>query len=113
MRTSAMRWPSTSKRRALPGASSSRRHNVTRSPTTVLQLVDNGAAQTLREGTDRQPVEHIVEEPEHDQALRFFGLDAARFEVVALVVVDRADRRRMRAPHVVRFDFEIRDRLGA
>src|SRR5579871_4792965 len=98
MRTSAMRCPSTSKRRAEPGATSSRPHKRIASPTTVLQLVDHGTPQTLGERADRQAVENVVEEPEHDQALGVVGGDAARLEVVELVVVDRPDRRRVRAP---------------
>ncbi len=67
----------------------------------------------LRERADREPLEHVVEESEHDQSLGLLGRDAARLEVVELLVVDRADRRRVRAAHVVGLDLEVRDRLRA
>src|SRR5690349_3263318 len=104
MRTRAMRYPPTSKRRAAPGARSSRAHRRTASPTAALHLVDDRAAQPFRQRTDRETVEHVVEEPEHDQTLGFFGRNPARLEVVQLIVVDRADGRGVRALHVVRFD---------
>ena len=49
-----------------------------RPPPRVLELVDHRAAQSRSERADRQPGEHVVEEAEHDQPLRFFGRDAAR-----------------------------------
>ena len=66
-----------------------------------------------RERAHRQPVEHVVEEPEHDEPLGLLGRDAAALEVVELVVVDRADGGRVRALHVVGLDLEVRDRLRA
>src|SRR5688572_11928302 len=102
MRTSATFAPSTWKRRALPGARSSTAHTRVRSPTTppVLELVDDGAAQTASQSRHRQPREHVVEEAEHDESFGFLGRHAARFEVIELVLVDRADCRRVRAAHV-------------
>src|SRR6516164_7231857 len=113
MRTSAIRWPSTSKRRAESGARSSRAHSRTASPTTVFQFVDHSAAQSARERADRKTVEHVIEEAEHDEAFCLFGLDAARLQVVTLFLVDRTNRGCVRAPHVVRLDLEIGNRFGA
>ena len=55
-----------------------RRHPSSRHPP-VLELVDDRAPQTRASArsTGRR-VEHVVEEPEHDQALGFLGRDAAR-----------------------------------
>src|ERR671926_1116876 len=101
MRTSAILWPSTAKQRADPGARSSREQTRRGSPmpVPVLELLDHRSAQTTRERADREPAEHVVEESEHDQSLRVAWRDAAALEVVELVVVDRADRRRVRALH--------------
>ena len=103
--------------RAVPGARSSRAHRRTSIPITprprVFELVDDRPPQAARERADREPLEHVVEESEHDQALRLFGRDAARLEVVELLVVDRSDGRRVRAADVVRLDLEVRDRLRA
>ena len=60
------------------------------------------AAQRRRQRRDRQPGEDVLEEPEHDEPLGVLGPHAAALEVVELVVVDRADGRRVRAAHVVR-----------
>src|SRR5438094_661163 len=82
-----------------------------RSPTAVLDLLDHGAAERTRERRDGQAVEHVVEEPEHDQSLRLRRRHAAALEVVELVLVDGTDGAGVRAPHVVGLDLEVRDRL--
>src|SRR2546423_14346291 len=114
MRTTAIRWPSTSKRCALPGSMSSREH--TRISATGAQppdlLVDLGP-QRLHEGGYCEPVEHVIEEAEHDEPLRVGRRHTASLEVVELLVVDRTHRRRMRAADVVGLDLEVRDRLRA
>ena len=78
----------------------------------MFELLDDRAPQPARQRADGEPREHVVEEPEHDQAFGFGRRDAARLEVVELVVVDRSDGRCVRAAHVVGFDLEVRDRLG-
>src|SRR4051812_27643012 len=116
MRTSAMRCPLTSKRRAVPGTISStvasRKDSAIGAPPLMLQLLDDRVPQPPRQRADGKPGEDVVEEPEHDQSFGFGGRDPTRFEVVELVVVDRSDGRRVRAADVVRFDLEVRDRLG-
>src|SRR5947208_5853356 len=111
MRTTHSRWPSTSNRFAEPASTSFTEH-TRRSPTAVLDLLDHGAAERTRERRDGQAIEHVVEEPEHDQSLRLRRRHAAALEVVELVLVDGTDGARVRAPHVVGFDLEVRDRLG-
>src|SRR3954468_18742083 len=112
MRTTATFWPFTSNARAEPGARSSRAHTRMASPmASVLQLVDDRPPQAARERAYGQALEHVVEEPEHDQALGVLGRDAAALQVVELVVVDRPDGRRVGALHVVGLDLEVRDRL--
>src|SRR6188474_2025186 len=110
--------PSTSTRRDEPAATSCVLSTVTSGTlrsfgVVTLDLLDHRLSQRTDELTYRQPVEHVVEEPQHDQSLRLFGRDATRLEVVQLVVVDRADRARVRALDVVRLDLEVRDRLRA
>src|SRR5207247_7876285 len=105
MRTSATLWPSTAKQRAVPGARASRAQTRRGSPMTltrvpVLQLVDHRATEPSRQRADREPLEHVVEEAEHDQPLGVVGRDAAALEVVELVVVDGSDGRRVGTLHV-------------
>src|SRR5207248_5368183 len=117
MRTSAMRWPSTSKQRAAPGARSSRAHTRRASPTArssaMFELVDHRPSQPAAERSDRKTIEDVIEEAEHDESFRLVRWHAARLEVVTLIVVDRTDRGRMRTSHVVGFDLEVRDRFRA
>src|SRR5947208_16512191 len=111
MRTTHSRWPSTSNRFAEPASTSFTEH-TRRSPTAVLDLLDHGAAERTRERRDGQAVEHVVEEAEHDQSLRLRRRHAAALEVIELILVDGADGARVRAPHVVGLDLEIRDGFG-
>src|SRR3954454_14030178 len=116
MRTTAIRCPSTSKRRAEPGFTSSIEqsrtvlmrlhppalsHDRARAPCRhlwlapgpssrppVFELVDDRGAQPPRERREGQPREDVVEEAEHDQALRLFRRHTAALQVVQLLLVD-------------------------
>src|SRR3954471_10410157 len=117
MLTTQRRWPSTSKRAAVPTATSSTEHTRAsrtgpRDRVAVLELLDDAAAQRRHERTHRQSVEHVVEEPEHDEPLGFLGRDAAGGEVVQLLVVDRADGARVRALDIAGLDLEVGHRAG-
>src|SRR5512142_3381795 len=114
MRTIESRWPSTSTRVAVPGAISSRlptRTSATGDEPSHLRV--DRRAERLDERGHREPVEHVVEEAEHDEPLRVGRRHTASLEVVQLLLVDRADGRRVRATHVVGLDLEVRDRLRA
>src|SRR4051795_6486514 len=96
MLTTQSRWPSTSKRAAVPTATSSTEHTRAsrtgpRDRVAVLELLDDAAAERRDRCALRQAVEHVVEEPEHDEALSLLRRHAAGGQVVELVVVDRAD----------------------
>src|SRR6516225_8885898 len=98
MRTRAIRWPPTSKRRARPGPSSSVRHSATVSgtrsnPPAVLAQggVESCVHFALEQGGrlwDGPPVDDGVEEAPHDESLCHFGCHTTRLDVVALVFVD-------------------------
>src|SRR5918993_697197 len=121
MRTSAIGTPPTTMRRAVPGtrsASATVAESVSVATSgrpgeraVEVELGRHPAAQLLGERADRQLVEDLVEEAEHDEALGDLGRDAAALEVEALLGVDRADGRRVAAAHVVRLDLEVRDAL--
>src|SRR4051794_38840025 len=108
MLTTQRRWPSTSKRAAVPAATSSTVHTRTsrtgpRDRVAVLELLDDAASQGRHERRHRKAFEHVVEESEHDEPLRFLRRHPAGGEVVQLVVVDRTDGAGVRALHVVGF----------
>src|SRR5437588_1389525 len=112
MLTTQSRRPSTSKRAAVPGFTSATAQTRTsdtgpRDRVSVLDLLDHTAAQGGDERGDREPVEDVVEEAEHDEALRLFGGHATGRQVVELVVVDRAHGAGVRALHVVGFDLDV------
>src|SRR6516225_9724545 len=123
MRTSAMRCPATSKRLASPGASSSVLHNATVSDTVSATGAHRHGAQcgfetvvhlALEQRCHRgngSAVDDGVEEATHDQALRHLWRHAPGFDVVALVLVDRADRGGVGALHVVLENVEIGYRI--
>src|SRR3954471_7832167 len=112
MRTSAMRWPATSKRRAVPASISSRRQSRTASPIRTAEEVGVGSVelggqqvdQVVAQRFERDAVEHVAQEPEHDQAVRHLRRHPARLQVVALLLVDRTDGGGVTARHVVLLD---------
>src|SRR3954471_7417133 len=116
-----MRRPSTSTRRAVPEAArractpwalsprSYRRSRLTR-PLAV-ELARHEVAQRRRRGGDRKGRQDLVEEARHHQPLGDPRGNAAALEVEPLVLVDRADGRRVAATYVVVLDLEIGDRL--
>src|SRR6266511_422773 len=103
MCTTQSRWPSTSKRFAEPGSTSLTEH-TRRSPMAVLHLLDHAAPECADQRRDRQSLQHVVEEAQDDQAFGVLRPNAAALEVVELVLVDGADRARVRALHVVGLD---------
>src|SRR3712207_9062728 len=76
-----------------------------------VELAGDRGAQAVRTGAERQAVDGVLEEAEHDEALGDVGRNAARLEVVELIPVDRADGRGVRAADVVGLDLEVGDRL--
>src|SRR5262245_39338099 len=118
MRTTAIGMPSMTRRVAVPGTRASRAivslamsGHLRQRPVEV-ELGRHLSPQLLGERADRQLIEHLVEEAEHDQPLGDLRRDAPALEVEALVGVDRADRRGVTAAHVVGLDLEVRDALG-
>src|SRR5262245_42550086 len=67
--------------------------------------------QRLAHRCELDPVEHVLEEPAHDQPLRLRASEAARHQVEELFAVDLAERRAVRAADVVRHDLEPGDRV--
>src|SRR4051812_9082508 len=115
IRTTARRYPATSNRLAEPGFTSSTEQTLI-SATTVtsgtdttrvgpgppgLELPGHSGPQRLLLAGERQAGDDILEEPEHDEALRHVGREAAALQVVELVLVDRPDGRGVGAPDVV------------
>ena len=86
---------------------------ISASPARCSSLSTTERRRPRGERADREALEHVVEEAEHDQPLGLLGRDAAALEVVELVVVDRPDGGGVRALHVVGLDLEVRDRLRA
>src|ERR1700677_1687264 len=109
MRASAIRWPATSKRRAVPEARSSIAQSATVSDTggqcsAAQRHVETLVHLALQERNDRgngRTVDDGVEEAAHNEPLGHFGRDAPRLNVVALVLVDRSHRGGMGAADVV------------
>src|SRR5581483_12463381 len=100
MRATATVTPSTSNGSAPPSGSASNRHTTCSAIEAHPQLgaddIGHVGAQALRQALD-----DLAEEPQHDQAVRHIGRDAAALEVEPLVGVDRPGRRRARAAEVV------------
>src|SRR6516165_7945953 len=96
MRTTHTPTPSTSKRACDPGFTSETEHTRTsgtgpRDRVAVFDLLDDAPAERRDERRQRQSLEHVVEEAEHDEPLRLGGRNTACREVVELVVVDGAN----------------------
>src|SRR5579884_3524818 len=64
----------------------------------------------LADRLELDAVEHVLEEAADDQALRFRPREPAGHQVEELLAIDAADRRAVRAAHVVREDLEPWDR---
>src|ERR1700722_13310882 len=110
MRTSAMRYPGPSKRLAWPGSRSS-----TRQSTTDSGIGHRARDAPLAEGhteafvhlssqqrsrrADGPSIDDGVEETLHDQTLGHVRGDAARLDVVPLVLADRSARQGMETFH--------------
>src|SRR5687768_15370528 len=109
--------PSTSTRSVDPGsmaaASATRTKPSTISRLPSADLCRDRFAELFDHRRHRQSAEHLTEEAEHDEALRLLARNAARHQVEELLLVDLTDRRAVRALHVVRFDLEVRQRVGA
>src|SRR5204862_4704153 len=71
-----------------------------------------GGAERLAHRLQLDAVEHVLEEAAHDQPLRFGARETARHQVEELLAVDLAERRAVRAAHVVGEDLEAGDRVG-
>src|ERR1051326_3050772 len=71
------------------------------------------AAQALAHGLERDAPDHGLEERLHDESLRLQPRQPARHEVVHLLRLHEADRRPVRAAHVVGEDLEPGDAVGA
>src|ERR1700734_3822745 len=120
MRTSAIRYPETSKRRASPEPRSSIAQSATVSDTggqcsAAQRDVETLVPLALQERNDcgnGRTVDDGVEEATYDEALGHFGRDPARLNVVALVLVDRSDRGGMGAADVVLQDVEVGHGVG-
>src|SRR5688572_7647944 len=72
-----------------------------------VQLARDLGSQRGDDAGHRHALEHLVEEAHHDQPLRNLRRDAAALQVEALVLVDRADGRRVAALHVVVLDLQV------
>src|SRR4051812_25502695 len=96
IRTTAMRWPSTSNRRAPPSISSSSAHNFTSTvspmPALPIELGGDPGAQRVDEPGNRNPLHDLVEEAGDDQPLRDLRWHPSTLQVEPLFLVDRADR---------------------
>src|SRR6186997_2757702 len=108
MFTTHRRWPSRSKRAAVPAATSSTAHTRTsgtgpRDRVAVFELLHHAAAQRRHQRAHRQAIEHVVEEAEDDEALGLLGRHPASGEIVELVLVDGPDGARVGALHVAGF----------
>src|ERR1700691_1437049 len=120
MRTSAIRWPDTSKRRASPEARSSGAQSATVSDTggqgsaaqRDVETLVHLALQERNDFRNRRAVDDGVEEATHDETLGHFGRHAARLNVVTLVLVDRPHRRGVGAADVVLQYVEIGHGVG-
>src|SRR3954468_24954056 len=78
----------------------------------AVELVGQHVLQIVLQTGDGQALDDVLEEAEHDQAVGHLGGHAARLEVVALLLVDRADGRRVAARHLVLLDLQVRHRVG-
>src|ERR1700677_1426064 len=120
MRTSAIRWPETSKRRASPEARSSIAQSATVSDTggqcsaaqRGVEALVHLALQERNDGGNGRTVDNGVEEAAHDEPLGHFGRHAARLNVITLVLVDRSHRGGMGAADVVLQDVEVGHGVG-
>src|SRR5580704_3143938 len=120
IRTSAMRWPETSKRRAWPEDRSSIAQSATASDTggqcsaaqRDVETLVHLALQERNDCRNRRTVDDGVEEASHDEPLGHFGRDAPGLNVVTLVLVDRSHRGGMGAADVVLQNVEIGHGIG-
>ena len=112
----AMRWPSTSNRRASPvGELVERRttRSVRHATALAVELGRDRGAQLgpTSAGTGRRS-STSAKKPGDDQPLGDVGGHAPALEVEALLLVDRPDGGGVAAVHVVVLDLEVRHRLG-
>src|ERR1044072_6678387 len=70
-----------------------------------------GALEGVPHRLELDAVEDLLVEAAHDEALGLPTRKPARHAVEELVAIDLADRRAVRAAHVVRLDLEARDRV--
>src|ERR1035437_3848508 len=111
MRTRAIRRPATSNLFACPGSSSLRPHRRAVSDTVDPRPVGQSLADHGSGAGNGHLIGDVGEEPGHNQPFGHLGLHPAGLEVVALVLGNRAHRRRVAAPDVVLLDVEVGNRV--
>ena len=79
----------------------------------MLELPLDRARHLLYDSAERQPGHDVSEKTQDDQTLRLVLAQPSAQKIEEILGIELADRRTVRAPHVVGLDLEVRERVGS